>query len=187
MNDYIVGKKVSHLLRYNYFQCLLFPTYYRSQKSFPSSLQLNEFNKVIHIGNSTTHQKAEYATTQALSTESLDKGRRHSQQGYNKCKIYVKIKFYLENTSRVQNEKNCCYKLSKSSQSENQIGVTISKLKQVKVSQSYPTLFDLMDYTVHEIFQARILEWVAFPFFRGSSQPRDQTQVSCIAGRLFTS
>ena len=37
-------------------------------------------------------------------------------------------------------------------------------------------------YTVHGIFQARILEWVAFPFSRGSSQPRDQTQVSCITG-----
>ena len=34
----------------------------------------------------------------------------------------------------------------------------------------------------HGILQARILEWVAFPFFRGSSQPRDRTQVSCIAG-----
>ena len=37
------------------------------------------------------------------------------------------------------------------------------------------------------ILQARLLEWVAFPFFRGSSQPRDQTQVSCIAGEFFTS
>ena len=37
-----------------------------------------------------------------------------------------------------------------------------------------------------EILQARILEWVAFPFSRGSSQPRDQTQVSHIAGRFFT-
>jgi len=36
------------------------------------------------------------------------------------------------------------------------------------------------------ILQARILEWVAMPFFRGSSQPRDQTQVSCIAGVFFT-
>ena len=44
-----------------------------------------------------------------------------------------------------------------------------------------------MDYTVHRILQARILEWVAFPFSRGSSQPRDRTQVSCIAGRFFTS
>ena len=44
-----------------------------------------------------------------------------------------------------------------------------------------------MDYTVHGILQARILEWAAFPFSRGSSQPRDQTQVSCIAGRFSTS
>ena len=40
---------------------------------------------------------------------------------------------------------------------------------------------------VHKILQARVLEWVAFPFFRGSSGPRDRTQVSHIAGRFFTS
>ena len=44
-----------------------------------------------------------------------------------------------------------------------------------------------MDYTVHGILQARILEWVVIPFSRGSSQPRDQTQVSRIAGRFFIS
>ena len=44
-----------------------------------------------------------------------------------------------------------------------------------------------MDYTVHGILQPRILEWVAFPFSRGSSQPWDQTVVSRIAGRFFTS
>ena len=49
------------------------------------------------------------------------------------------------------------------------------------------TLCDPMDYTVHGILQARILEWVAFPFSRGSSQPRDKTQVSHIAGGFFTS
>ena len=43
----------------------------------------------------------------------------------------------------------------------------------VKVTQSCPTLWDPMDYTVQGILQARILEWVAFPFSRGSSQPRD--------------
>ena len=57
----------------------------------------------------------------------------------------------------------------------------------VKITRSCPTLCDPMDYTVHGILQARILEWVAFPFFRGSSQPRDWTQVSCIAGGFFTS
>ena len=44
-----------------------------------------------------------------------------------------------------------------------------------------------MDYTVHGILQARILEWVALPFSRGSSQPKDQAQVSYIAGGFFTS
>ena len=57
----------------------------------------------------------------------------------------------------------------------------LRKLK-VKVTQLCPTLCDYMD-----ILQARILEWVAFPFFRGSPQPRDQTQVFCIAGGFFTS
>ena len=43
-----------------------------------------------------------------------------------------------------------------------------------------------MEYAVHGILQARILEMVAFPFFRGSSQSRDQTQVSRIMGGFFT-
>ena len=51
----------------------------------------------------------------------------------------------------------------------------------MKVAQSCPTLCDPMDYTVHGILQARILKWAAVPFYRGSSQPRDQTQVSRIA------
>ena len=59
------------------------------------------------------------------------------------------------------------------------------------VTQSCPTLCDPMDCSppgssVHGIFQARILEWVAISFSRGSSQPRDGTQVSCTAGRFFT-
>ena len=55
------------------------------------------------------------------------------------------------------------------------------------VAQSCPTLCDPMDYTVHGILQARILEWVTFPFSRGSSQPKNRTQVSCIAGWFFSS
>ena len=59
------------------------------------------------------------------------------------------------------------------------------------VAQSCPALFNPMDCSppgssVHGTLQARILEWVAIPFCRGSSQPRDQTQVSCIAGGFFT-
>ena len=57
-------------------------------------------------------------------------------------------------------------------------------------SESHSVMSDSLQffglYTVHGLLQARILEWVAFPFSRGSSQPRDQTQVSHIAGRFFT-
>ena len=57
----------------------------------------------------------------------------------------------------------------------------------VKVAQLRPTLCDPMDYTVHRIFQAKVLQWVAFPFSRVSSQPRNRTQVSRIPGGFFTS
>ena len=57
----------------------------------------------------------------------------------------------------------------------------------VKVAQICSTLCNPTDYIVLGILQARILEWVAFPFSRGSSQPRDWTQVSRTAGGLFTS
>ena len=59
------------------------------------------------------------------------------------------------------------------------------------VAQSCLTLCNPLDYSppgssVHEILQARILERVAIPFSKGSSQPRDWTYVSCLAGRFFT-
>ena len=67
------------------------------------------------------------------------------------------------------------------------------KRVEVSVIQSCLTLWDPMEYkyslsgsSVYGILQARILEWVAIPFFRGSSWTRDRTQVSCIAGRFFT-
>ena len=60
-----------------------------------------------------------------------------------------------------------------------------------EVAQSCATLCNLMAYSlvgvsIHEISQARILQWIAISFSRGSSQPRDWTWVSGIAGRLFT-
>ena len=57
---------------------------------------------------------------------------------------------------------------------------------EVKGARSCPTLCDPMDYTAHGILQDRVLEWVAFPFFRGSSQSRGWTQVSHVAGGFFT-
>ena len=61
------------------------------------------------------------------------------------------------------------------------------KWSEVKVTQSCLTLCNHMDYTVHGIQLARILEQVAFPFSRESSKPRDWTQVSRIADGFFTS
>ena len=58
--------------------------------------------------------------------------------------------------------------------------------KKVEVAQLCLTLCDLRDYTVHGILQARILEWAAFPFSRGSSGPRNRTRVFCTAGGFFT-
>ena len=57
----------------------------------------------------------------------------------------------------------------------------VLKWSEVKVAESCMTL----DHTVHGILQARILEWVTFPFSRGSSQPGGRTRVSCSAGGFF--
>ena len=67
------------------------------------------------------------------------------------------------------------------------VGSRCEQKVKVKVTQSCPTLCDPMDYTVHGILQASILEWVAVPFSRGFSHPRDRAQVSHIAGRFITS
>ena len=65
------------------------------------------------------------------------------------------------------------------------------ELLKVKITQSCLTLWDPTDCSIpgssiHGIFQARVLEWVAIPFSRGSSWPRDHTQISRIVGRAFT-
>ena len=67
----------------------------------------------------------------------------------------------------------------------------VLKVNESEVTQSCRTLCDPVDcsppgFYVHGIYQARILEWVAISFSRGSSQPRDQTRVSCIASQFFT-
>ena len=68
----------------------------------------------------------------------------------------------------------------------------INQVAAVKSLQSCPTLCDPIDGSpsgsaVPRILQARTLEWVAIPFSRGSTQPRDQTLVSHTAGGFFTS
>ena len=81
-----------------------------------------------------------------------------------------------------------CLPLSHQASPPGLVGV----ISEVKVAQSCLTLCDPRDCSppgssVHEISQARILEWVAIPSSRGSSRLRDRTQVSRIAGRFFTS
>ena len=66
----------------------------------------------------------------------------------------------------------------------------MTSIKWSEVAQSCLTLYDPVDCnppgsSVHGILQARILEWAAISFFRGSSRPRDRTWVSGIAGRCF--
>ena len=67
------------------------------------------------------------------------------------------------------------------------ISITCKVKVTVKATQLCLTLCHPMDYTVRGILQARILDWVAFPIHRGSSQPRDWRQVSHTAGGFFTS
>ena len=69
--------------------------------------------------------------------------------------------------------------------------LALTEVLYVSVTQSCPTFCNPMDCSpqgssIHGILQARILEWVAIPFSRGPFQPRDQTWVSCIAGRFIT-
>ena len=70
------------------------------------------------------------------------------------------------------------------------IAVLSLSLEWVLITQACPTLCDPLDCnppgsSVHGILQARILKWVAFPFSRGSSQPRYWIWVSCVTGRFF--
>ena len=100
----------------------------------------------------------------------------HLQSG---SKIYF-IKLLHRQNGLVTIIVTVCWVLYKHSESESEI----------EVAQSCPTLCDPMDCSppgssVHGILHARVLEWGAISFSRGSSRPRDGTQVSCIAGRWF--
>ena len=70
-------------------------------------------------------------------------------------------------------------------------GLGVKKVLKVLVAQSYPSLCDPKDrsppgFSVYGIYQARILEWFAISFSRGSSRPRDRAPVSCTADRFST-
>ena len=111
---------------------------------------------------------------------------------YCLCLLLHSLPLYFYVLSREQNE---CYslrhQLDTSWHDRYAIFVELHMKVKVLVNYSCPTLCNTMDSSlasssVHGILQARIMEWVAIPFSRGSSQPRNWTQVSCIAGRFFT-
>ena len=104
--------------------------------------------------------------------------------------------FLLQGSSQLRNQTQVSHIagrfFTRRTTREAQLGEDVLYVKSESESQSCPTLCDLMDCnlsgsSVHGILQARILEWVAYPFSKESSQPRNWTQVSCIAGRFFTS
>ena len=119
-------------------------------------------------------------------------GRREKGSGWGTHVYLWRIHFHIwqnqYNIVKLKNKKKF-KKRKKRLLYQNMIILNRSNLCAL-VAQSHPTLCDPMDSSlpgssVHGILQARILEWVDIFFSRGSSQPRDRTQVSCIAGRFF--
>ena len=103
---------------------------------------------------------------------------------YLSCEIGEALIKYLKNIVNILAVGSGCGDLSEWSHTSLKYGGGL-------VTKSCLTLCNPMDYilpgsSVHGILQARTLEWVAISFSRGSSQPRNQTRVSCIAGRFFT-
>jgi len=110
------------------------------------------------------------------SPRSVEQGRTTAQEG---GATGINIYWIILQSLTIIIPKNLCY------------GLNCVKCVKALVTQSCLTLCDPMDCSppgssVHGILQARILEWVAMPSSRGSSQPKDRTQVSRIVGGFFT-
>ena len=99
--------------------------------------------------------------------------------------LYSSSRFFTDSSRPRQRVQDCPH-FTKERTDTHTRWPRIQESKSVKVTQSCPTLCNPMAYTVHGILQARTPEWVAFPFSRGSSQPREGTQVSRTAGGFFT-
>ena len=115
---------------------------------------------------------------QAMKKYMMHKWRQHSQMHeFNKEIIWL------------QRKKGSC-KVNENTGSglaHTRLSLVLSPLAQSCLTLCDPMHYSLPGSSVHGILQARILEWVAMPYCRGTSQPRNQTRVSCIAGRFFTS
>ena len=128
-----------------------------------------------------THQ-TEKTASQALFT--LCSGRRHRTWNCDKhtsplSPLTLVKKTWWMNTSIINKigrpEEGVLTSCDYSGVGQEEETPLVLKWSEVKVDSSCPTLYDPLDFTVHGILQARILEWGAFPFSRGSSQPRSPT------------
>ena len=123
------------------------------------------------------HHKHTNSSCSAISKQSNnpikksadDLNRHFSREDIQMASRHIKKMLSITSYQRNTNQNYMKYHLTP-------VRMAIVKKSEVKVAQSCPTLCDPMDYTVHGILQARILEWVVFPFSRGSSQPRDRTR-----------
>ena len=89
---------------------------------------------------------------------------------------------FIHNTPKLETTKMFCNR-----RTYKQIVEYLYSGMKVKVTQLCPTLCDPMDYTVHGILQVRILEWVAFPFSRGSSDPAIKPKSAALQAGSFAS
>ena len=100
----------------------------------------------------------------------------------------IKLPTFAESYRKQENSRKTSTSVSMTTLKPLTVWIITNCESESEVAQSCPTLCDPMDYSlpgfsVHGIFQARVPEWVAISFSRGSSRPSDQTWVSCITGR----
>ena len=103
----------------------------------------------------------------------------------------IKLPTFAESYRKQENSRKTSTSVSMTTLKPLTVWIITNCESESEVAQSCPTLCDPMDYSlpgfsIHGIFQARVLEWVAISFSRGSSQPRDRTQVFHNASRCFT-
>ena len=148
-----------------------------SQQDFVGALQESAFQSYVSFEGG--HHYLHYLQCSLVSGQTT--GREHSPA--NQQKIGLEIYWPWLHSSK-QDPVSPIISLSHQEASISLLSLSLRKWKW-KLFSRVP-LF-ATPRTVHGTLWARIIEWVSFPFSRGSSQPRDWTQVSCIVGGFFTS
>ena len=155
---------------------------YRGSSGYSLLKEITEVHPLLRIENTCTYGDGVTGPARACMWSGKNRG----------WEIYTHINVYASYSNKYIFHSYMCtnmcdlFELCKI----NNLTLTVCPFLKI-VAQSCLTLCDPMDYSlpgssVHGIFQARILEWLAIFFSRGSSWPRDWTQISCIASRFFT-